>query len=78
MPFVNIRTIKGLLTEEEKTQLKEKVTDALVAVEGGGDENFRNMVWVLIDEAEPGNWQVGNLQPTPEFISQFVESRPRG
>lgn len=75
MPFANIRTVKGMLNNEQKQLLKSKITDVLVEIEGAGDPNFRNLVWVLIDEAEPENWQLGELNPTSELIEQLTQSR---
>lgn len=75
MPFLNLHTIKGLLNDEQKQYLMEKFTDLLVEVEGGGNPEFRKMVWIKIDEQEPHNWQVGERRPTPEGIAGFVQLR---
>jgi len=75
MPFANIRTTRGMLNSDQKQRLKDKITEALVEIEGGGDPNFKNLVWVLIDESEPENWQLGALHPTAEFISEYVHKR---
>ena len=37
MPFTTIKIIEGFFSEDEKRQMIEKVTDAMVAVEGGGN-----------------------------------------
>lgn len=62
MPFVNVRTARGLLSAEQKNQLHSELTEVLVRIEGGGDEAFRQLVTVLIEEHEPESWSVaGNL-----------------
>jgi len=68
MPFVSVKTIKGLLSQEQKHYLMEKITELLIETEGGGNPAFRKMVWIRIEEEEPGHWQVGELRPTEEFI----------
>jgi len=75
MPFLNLRTVKGLLTDEQKKYLMEKFTDLLVETEGGGNPDFRKMVWIQIEEEEPKHWQIGELRPTPEFVARFVQQR---
>ncbi len=56
MPLVTIDVIKGVFTPEQKQKLIEKVTDAMVAVEG---ENLRPVTWVRINEFESGDWAIG-------------------
>ncbi len=75
MPFLNLRTVKGLLTDEQKKYLMEKFTELLVETEGGGNPEFRKMVWIQIEEEEPKHWQIGELRPTSEFIAGFVQKR---
>ncbi len=56
MPLVTIDVIKNVFTPTQKEQLIEKVTDAMVAVEG---ENMRPVTWVRINEFEGGDWAIG-------------------
>ena len=56
MPLVNIDVIKDVFTPEQKRTMIEKVTDAMVAVEG---EAMRQVTWVRIREIEQGDWGIG-------------------
>ena len=56
MPMVSIDVIKDVFTPAQKRQLIEKVTDAMVAVEG---EALRAVTWVRIREIEQGDWAIG-------------------
>ncbi len=56
MPLVTIEVIREVFTPDQKTALIEKVTDAMVAVEG---EALRPVTWVRIVEIEQGNWGIG-------------------
>mgnify|MGYP000835964472 CR=1 FL=1 len=47
MPFVNVQTIKGIMTAEQKSELLRRMTDLLVEIEGQGDPQFRQSVWIL-------------------------------
>jgi len=56
MPLVNIEVIKDLFTPEQKEALIERVTEALISVEG---EAMRPVTWVRIREFEQGDWAIG-------------------
>ncbi|MGB5492839.1 MAG: 4-oxalocrotonate tautomerase family protein [Woeseiaceae bacterium] len=56
MPLVTIDVIKNVFTPEQKEQLIEKVTAAMIDVEG---ENMRPVTWVRINEFESGDWAIG-------------------
>jgi 4-oxalocrotonate tautomerase len=56
MPLVTIDVIKNVFTPDQKEALIEKVTEAMIAVEG---ENMRPVTWVRIQEFEGGDWAIG-------------------
>jgi 4-oxalocrotonate tautomerase len=56
MPLVTIDVIKNVFTPAQKEALIEKVTEAMVEVEG---ENMRPVTWVRIKEFEGGDWAIG-------------------
>lgn len=74
MPFVNLRTAKGILDEEAKRELHERLTDLLVEVEGRGNPEFRNLVFVLIEEEEPSSWSIGGVPVTTEMVRELAAS----
>lgn len=75
MPFLNLRTIKGLLNDEQKKYLMDRFTELLVETEGGGNPEFEKMVWIQIQEEESKHWQIGQLRPSSQFIEGFVKQR---
>ncbi len=70
MPFVNIRTVKGALTTEQKQELQQRITKLLVEIEGHGNETFRQFVWVMIEEEAWENWSIGGNQVSLEMLNQ--------
>jgi 4-oxalocrotonate tautomerase len=56
MPLVTIDVIKDVFSPSQKRDLIEKVTDAMVAVEG---EAMRGVTWVRVQEIEQGDWGIG-------------------
>lgn len=61
MPLVTIDVIKNVFTEDQKRQLIEKVTAAMIEVEG---EGMRPVTWVRIAEFEGGDWAIGGKRLT--------------
>jgi 4-oxalocrotonate tautomerase len=56
MPLVTIDLIKDVFTPSQKRDLIEKVTEAMIAVEG---EAMRPVTWVRVKEFEQGDWGIG-------------------
>ena len=56
MPLVTIDVIKNVFTPDQKQALIEKVTEAMVEVEG---EAMRPVTWVRIQEFAGGDWAIG-------------------
>ena len=56
MPFVNVKVIEGVFTSDQKQAMVERLTDAMVAIEG---EAMRGVTWVVIEEVASGDWGIG-------------------
>ena len=56
MPFVNVKVIEGVFSAAQKQEIIQKVTDAMVDIEG---ENMRPVTWVVVEEVCSGDWGVG-------------------
>lgn len=56
MPLVTIDVIKDVFTTDQKKAIIDKVTDAMLAVEG---EAMRPVTWVKINEIAQGDWAIG-------------------
>lgn len=56
MPLVTIDVIKDVFTPDQKKAMIEKVTDAMLAVEG---EAMRQVTWVKINEIAQNDWAIG-------------------
>ena len=56
MPLVNVKLIEGVFDDKQKREMIERVTEAMVAVEG---EGMRPVTWVIIDEVKGGDWGIG-------------------
>jgi 4-oxalocrotonate tautomerase len=69
MPLIDIQLIKGVFTPEQKKRMIEKVTDAMVSVEG---EAMRPVTWVRVQETESGEWAIGGNLLTATDVKQMA------
>jgi 4-oxalocrotonate tautomerase len=56
MPLVDIQLIEGVFDDAQKRSMIERVTDAMVSVEG---EVMRGVTWVRVQEIASGEWAIG-------------------
>ena len=56
MPLVDIQVIAGVFDDDQKRTMIERVTDAMVSVEG---EVMRGVTWVRVQEIASGQWAIG-------------------
>lgn len=69
MPLVDIELIEGVFDDAEKAQMIEKVTNAMVEVEG---ENMRSITWVRVKEVRSGQWGIGGHTPSADEIKAMI------
>ncbi len=72
MPLIQVSVIKDVFSAEQKTQMIERLTDAMVSVEG---ENMRSVTWVKIDEIESGDWGIGGQALTTEAVKALAAGK---
>ncbi len=61
MPLITINVIESVFTDEQKSEMIRKVTDAMVSIEG---EAMRGVTWVLIEDVSKSNWGIGGQNVT--------------
>jgi 4-oxalocrotonate tautomerase len=72
MPQIDVHLIKNVFNAEQKKQIIEKLTDAMVSVEG---ENMRGVTWVKIFEVNSGDWGIGGQPLTTEAVKELAAGR---
>jgi 4-oxalocrotonate tautomerase len=63
--MVTVDVIKGVFSPQQKEQIIEKVTAAMLEVEG---ESMRGVTWVRIAEFEGGDWAIGGRRLAAEDV----------
>jgi len=56
MPFIQVKLIKGVFSEDEKQEMIHKLTETMVSIEG---EGMRPVTWVTLEEVASGDWGAG-------------------
>jgi 4-oxalocrotonate tautomerase len=72
MPLVNVKLIEGVFDNAQKREIVERLTDAMVEVEG---ENMRQVTWVVIEEVKSGDWGLGGQPLTTEAVRELAAGR---
>jgi 4-oxalocrotonate tautomerase len=69
MPLVDIEVIEGVFDSAQKAKMIEKVTNAMVEVEG---EAMRGVTWVRVKEVKSGQWGIGGNTPSTADIKAMA------
>ena len=73
MPFVNVKIIEGVFGDDEKRQIVEGMTEAMVAIEG---ESMRAVTWVVVEEIKSGDWGIGGRALTTQDVRALAAGVP--
>jgi 4-oxalocrotonate tautomerase len=73
MPLVQVKVIEGVFSPDQKRQIVEGVTEAMVAVEG---EAMRGVTWVLVEEVLSGDWGIGGRALTTGDVQALAAGAP--
>ena len=65
MPLIEVHLIEKVFTPEQKHQIIEKLTDAMVSIEG---ENMRHVTWCVVEEVKSGDWGIAGNSLTTEHV----------
>jgi 4-oxalocrotonate tautomerase len=56
VPLIHVTLIENLFSQTQKQEMIQKLTDAMVSIEG---EKLRSLTWVVIEEFKDGNLAIG-------------------
>ena len=69
MPFINVKVIEGVFDTAQKRTIVEKLTDAMVAIEG---ENMRSVTWFVVEEVRSGDRGIGGKPLTTADVKNLA------
>jgi 4-oxalocrotonate tautomerase len=65
MPLINVKIIEGVFDVQQKQEIIERLTDAMVSIEG---ENMRQVTWCVVEEVKSGDWGIAGNPLTTEQV----------
>jgi 4-oxalocrotonate tautomerase len=65
MPFIDIKVIEGVFSPEEQRELVERVSEAVISVEG---EALRPVTHTVVTETPSGSWAIGGQPMRTENV----------
>jgi 4-oxalocrotonate tautomerase len=75
MPFINVKLIEGVFSNEQKTDIVRKLTDTMVEIEG---EAMRPVTWVVVEEVKSGDWGIGGKPLSTADVKALAAGQPVG
>jgi 4-oxalocrotonate tautomerase len=74
MPFINIKVLKGALTNQQKADMIKRVSETVAEIEASPHpkDNLVPYTWCVIDEVEFENWGIGGNAVTPEMLQAVI------
>jgi 4-oxalocrotonate tautomerase len=71
MPFIQIKVVEGVFTAQQKREIVERITDAMVAIEG---ESMRQLTWCVVEEIAGGEWGIGGQTLTADDFKALARA----
>ena len=72
MPLVNVKLIENVFTQQQKQEMIQKVTDAVVSI---GGEGIRGVTWVVLEDVNSGDWGVGGKPLTTDAVRALARGQ---
>jgi 4-oxalocrotonate tautomerase len=69
MPYINCRVMEGVLTDDQKADIAERITETFASVVG---EAVRGITWVVIDDLSSGHFTIGGRPVTTEGVKEVL------
>lgn len=73
MPYINCRVMEGVLSDDQKAEIAEGITETFASVVG---EPVRGLTWVVIDDMATGQLTIGGRPVTTEGVKEIVAGTP--
>ena len=77
MPLINIKILKGMISDEQKAEMILRVSEAVAEIEcrPNPKENLLKYTWCIIEEVDFGAWGVGGNVATREMVQDIFEGK---
>jgi 4-oxalocrotonate tautomerase len=69
MPLILVKIVEGVFTAPQKQEIVERLTDAMVEIEG---EGLRQYTWCVVEEVASGEWGFGGQALTADDVKALA------
>ena len=69
MPLVNVKVMENVLTDQQKAQIADRITETFATVVG---EPVRPVTWVVIEDIRSGQLSIGGQEVTTEGVREML------
>ena len=73
MPYINCRVMEGVLSDDQKSEIAESITETFASVVG---EPVRGLTWVVIDDMSSGHLTIGGRPITTQGVKEVLAGAP--
>jgi 4-oxalocrotonate tautomerase len=75
MRLIQVKVIEGVFTAPQKREIVERLTDAMVEIDG---ENLRELTWCVVEEVASGDWGIGGQTLTADDVKALARGEVAG
>jgi 4-oxalocrotonate tautomerase len=75
MPLIQVKVIKGVFTGPQKREIVERLTDAMVGIDG---ESMRQLTWCVVEEVASGDWGIGGQTLSADDVKALARGGVAG
>ena len=72
MSLIQVKVIEGVFTTPQKREIVERLTDAMVEIQG---ENMRQLTWCVVEEVASGDWGIGGKALTTSDVHALAAGK---
>jgi len=69
VPLIHVKLIEGVFTAPQKQEIIERLTDAMVAIEG---EEMQSVTWCPVEGVASGDWGIGRQGLTADDVKALA------
>lgn len=71
MALIEVKVVEGVFTAPQKREIVQRLTDAMVTIQG---ENMRRYIWCVLEEVASGEWGIGGHALTADDVRALARS----
>jgi 4-oxalocrotonate tautomerase len=75
MRLIQVKVIEGVFTAPQNREIVERLTDAMVEIDG---ENMRQLTWCVVEEVASGDWGIGGQTLTADDVKALARGEAAG